>query len=67
MIVGDDGSERFGQVWDFRADPEGLYFHKEDFESEIFEKNRKESESDRGRMGEAFRCQIVEAWVCGPR
>ena len=26
VIIGDDGNEKFGEVWDYRDDPEGLFF-----------------------------------------
>lgn len=30
VVVEDDGSERLGGVWDFRDDPEGIYFAEPD-------------------------------------
>ncbi|MEM7586710.1 MAG: hypothetical protein AAF560_25195 [Acidobacteriota bacterium] len=30
VIVGDNGEESFGQVWDYRQDPEGILFAPED-------------------------------------
>lgn len=29
VIVEDDGTHRLGRIWDFRDDPEGLYFNAE--------------------------------------
>jgi len=29
VIIDDDGTERFGGVWDFRDDPEGMTFSEE--------------------------------------
>ena len=26
VIIEDDGSERFGDVWDYRDDPEGIFY-----------------------------------------
>jgi len=28
IIIDDNGNEKFGEVWDYRDDPEGLFFQK---------------------------------------
>jgi len=30
VVVEDDGTERLGSVWDYRDDPEGIYFERHD-------------------------------------
>lgn len=47
IVVEDDGSERFGEVWDYRDDPEGMEFGPDMIDAENADRIRGEYEAKR--------------------
>lgn len=54
VVVEDDGSERFGGVWDYRDDPEGIIYGEDTLDPQKVENINNEYNSRRGAREEAL-------------